>query len=73
MKWSLTEFKFIKQEGYVLSDEEHITRELRQMIKKIRKEFNMCDLKKYSHKKVNLNRFQYNEQVLKEEAFSLKN
>ena len=74
MKWLFTELRFIKQEEYVLSDEEHIFRKLRVMIKNVRKKFDMCDSKKYSHKKVDLDRFQYIEQVLQEEeAFSLKN
>ena len=58
----------------MLSDEEHIFKKLRVMIENVRKKFNMCDLKKYSHKKVDSDRFQYIKQVLqKEEAFSLKN
>ena len=59
MKKSLTEVKFIKQEEYVFFNEDHIFRELKQMMKVIRKRFNLCDSKKYSQKKVNLNRFQY--------------
>jgi len=73
MKKSFTKVKFIKQEEYVLSDEDHILRELRQMTKVIRKRFDLCDSKKYSLKKINLNRFQYIEQVLKERASSSKN
>jgi len=53
MKKSLTEVKFIKQEEYVLSDEDHIFRKLRQITKVIRKRFDLCDLKKYSLKKIN--------------------
>ncbi len=64
MKKSLTEVKFIKQEEYVLLDEDHIFRELRQMTEVIRKRFDLCDSKKYSQKKVNSNWFQYIEQVL---------
>jgi len=59
MKKSLTEVKFIKQEEYVLLDEDHIFRELRQMTEVIRKRFDLCDSKKYSQRKVNSNRFQY--------------
>jgi len=55
MKKSLTEVKFIKQEEYVLLDEDHIFRELRQMTEVIRERFDLCDLKKYSLKKINLN------------------
>ncbi len=73
MKKSFTEVKFIKQEKYVLFDENHIFRKLKQMIKVIRKRFNLCDSKKYSFKKINSNQFQYIKQVLKEKAFSSKN
>ncbi len=73
MKKSLTEVKFIKQEEYVLSDEDHIFRKLRQMIEVIRKRFDLCDSKKYLLKRINSNRFQYIEQVLKERASSSKN
>ena len=74
MKWSLTKLRFIKQEDYMLLNEEHILKKLRMMIENVRKEFDMYDLKKYSHKKVDLSRFQYIKQVLqKEEAFNLKN
>jgi len=73
MKKSLTEVKFIKQEEYVLLDEDHIFRELRQMTEVIRERFDLCDLKKYSLKKINLNWFQYIKQVLKERASSSKN
>ncbi len=64
MKKSFTEVKFIKQEEYVLLDENHIFRELKQMTEVIRERFDLCDSKKYSRKKINLNRFQYIEQVL---------
>ena len=40
-------FKFIKQEEYVLFNEGYI----------LRKKFDQCDLKKYSHKEVNLKDF----------------
>jgi len=73
MKKSLTKVKFIKQKEYVLSDEDHILRKFRQMTKVIRKRFDLCDLKKYLLKKINLNQFQYIEQVLKERTFSSKN
>ncbi len=73
MKKSLTEVKFIKQEEYVLSDEDHIFRELRQMAEVIRERFDLCDSKKYSLKKINSNRFQYIEQILKERTSSSKN
>ena len=53
MKKSLTEVKIIKQEEYVLSDENHIFRKLKQMTKVIKKRFDLCDSKKYSLKKVN--------------------
>jgi len=65
--------KFIKQEEYVLSNEDYIFRKLRQMTKVIKKRFDLCDLKKYSLKKINSNQFQYIKQVLKERAFSSKN
>ncbi len=55
MKKSFTEVKFIKQEEYVLSDEEHIFREFTQMTKIIRKRFDLCDSKKYSQKKIDSN------------------
>ena len=73
MKKSFTKVKFIKQEEYVLSDEDHIFRELRQMTEVIRERFDLCDSKKYSLRKINFNRFQYIEQVLKERASSSKN
>ncbi len=73
MKKSLTEVKFIKQEEYVLLDENHIFRKLRQMTEVIRKRFDLCDSKKYSQKKVNSNQFQYIEQVLEKQASSSKN
>ncbi len=72
-KKSLTKVKFIKQEEYVLSDEDHILRELRQMTEVIRERFDLCNSKKYSLKKINSNQFQYIEQVLKERASSSKN
>ena len=43
------------------------------MTEVIRERFDLCDSKKYSLKKINLNQFQYIKQVLKERAFSLKN
>ncbi len=55
MKKSLTEVKFIKQEKYVLFDENHIFKEFKQMIKVIKERFNLYDLKKYLLKKINLN------------------
>ncbi len=73
MKKSLTEVKFIKQEEYVLLDEDYIFKELKQMTEVIRERFDLCDLKKYSLKKINSNQFQYIEQVLKEKASSSKN
>jgi len=73
MKKSFTEVKFIKQEEYILFNEDYIFKELRQMIKVIRKRFDLCDSKKYSQKKVNSNRFQYIKQVLEKQAFSSKN
>jgi len=73
MKKLFTEVKFIKQEEYVLFDENHIFRELKQMTKVIRKRFDLCDSKKHSQKKINLNQFQYIEQVLEKWAFSSKN
>ena len=48
----------------MLLNEKHILKELRVMIENVKKKFDMCDFKKYSHKKVDLNRFQYIEQVL---------
>ena len=74
MKWSSTNFKFIKQEEYVLSNESHILRKLKKIIKAIRERFDKCDLKKYSHKKINSKDFQYIDQMQKQdENFSLKN
>jgi len=55
MKKSLMKVKFIKQEEYVLFDEDHIFRELRQMTEVIKERFDLYDLKKYSLKKVNSN------------------
>jgi len=55
MKKSFTEVKFIKQEEYVLFNEDHIFRELRQMTEVIRKRFDLCDSKKYSRKKIDSN------------------
>ena len=68
MKKSFTEVKFIKQEEYVLFDEDHIFRKLRQMTKVIKERFDLYDLKKYSLKKINLNQFQYIKQVLKKKV-----
>jgi len=48
MKKSLTKVKFIKQEEYVLLDENYIFRELRQMTEVIKERFDLCDSKKYS-------------------------
>ena len=73
MKKSLMKVKFIKQEEYVLLDENHIFRELRQMTEVIRERFDLCDSKKYSLKKINSNQFQYIKQVLKERTSSSKN
>ncbi len=73
MKKSFTEDKFIKQEEYVLFDEDHIFRKLRQMTKVIRKRFDLCDSKKYLLKKINSNQFQYIKQVLEKWASSSKN
>ncbi len=73
MKKSLTEVKFIKQEEYVFFDENYIFRKLKQIIKVIKKRFDLYNLKKYSLKKINLNWFQYIKQVLKERTFSSKN
>ncbi len=73
MKKLLTEVKFIKQEEYVLFNENHIFKKLKQMTEVIRERFDLCDSKKYSQKKVNSNWFQYIKQVLKKQAFSLKN
>jgi len=55
MKKSFTEVKFIKQEKYVLLDENYIFRELKQMIEVIKKKFNLCNSKKYLQKKINSN------------------
>ncbi len=73
MKKSFTEVKFTKQEEYILLDEDHIFRKLKQMIKVIRKRFDLCNLKKYSLKKINSNQFQYIKQVLKKWASNSKN
>ncbi len=73
IKKSLTEVKFIKQEEYILLDENHIFRKLKQMIKIIKERFDLCNSKKYSQKKIDLNQFQYIKQVLKKWAFSSKN
>ncbi len=48
MKKLFTEAKFIKQEEYVLFNENHIFKELKQIIKAIRKRFDWCNSKKYS-------------------------
>ncbi len=55
MKKLFTEVKFIKQEKYVLFDENHIFKELKQMTEVIKERFDLCDSKKYSQKKINLN------------------
>ncbi len=59
MKKSFTKVKFIKQEKYVLLNENHIFKELKQMTEIIRERFDLYDSKKYSQKKVNSNQFQY--------------
>ncbi len=73
MKKSFTEVKFIKQEEYVLLNEDHIFREFKQMTEVIRKRFDLCDSNKYLQKKVNSNWFQYIKQVFKKQAFNSKN
>ncbi len=73
MKKLFTEVKFIKQEEYVFFNENHIFKELKQMMKVIRERFDLCDLKKYSQRKINSNWFQYIKQVLEEWASSSKN
>ncbi len=73
MKKLFTEVKFIKQEKYVLLDENHIFRKLKQMTKIIKERFDLYDSKKYSLKKINSNQFQYIKQVLKKKVFNLKN
>jgi len=55
MKKLFTEVKFIKQEEYVFFNENHIFKELKQMMKVIRERFDLCDLKKYSQRKINSN------------------
>ncbi len=57
MKKSFTEVKFIKQEEYILFNENHIFKKLKQMTKVIREKFDLCDSKKYSFKKINSNQF----------------
>ncbi len=55
MKKLFTEVKFIKQEKYVLLDENHIFKELKQMTKVIKERFNLCNSKKYLQKKIDSN------------------
>ena len=44
------------------------------MIKTIKERFDKCDLKKYSHQKINSKDFQYIKQIQKQdESFSSKN
>ncbi len=50
MKKLLTEAKFIKQEKYVLLDENHIFKELRQMTEVIRKKFDLCNSVRDQHR-----------------------
>ena len=59
----------------MLSDEEHIFRELKQKIKHFKKEFNFRDSVKYFTQKINLDRFFYIEKVLQQEEknFNSKN
>ncbi len=57
MKKLFTEVKFIKQEEYVLFDENYIFKELKQMTEVIKERFDLCDSKKYLQKKINLNWF----------------
>jgi hypothetical protein len=73
MKKLFTEVKFIKQEKYVLLNENYIFKEFRQMTEVIKERFDLCDSKKYLQKKINLNWFQYIKQVLEEQASSSKN
>ena len=56
-------------------NEEYVFRELKQKIKRLRKEFNFKDFVKYSTQKINLNKFFYIEKVLQQEEknFSSKN
>ena len=73
-KWLLTSFKFTTTEEYVLSDEEHISRKLKQKVERLRKEFGLRDSVRYSTQKVDLKKFSYIEKILQqEEGFSSKN
>ena len=58
----------------MLLNEEHVSRELKQKVKRLREEFNLRNPVKYSTQKVDLNKFFYIEKILQqEENFSSKN
>ena len=68
------ESKFIKQEEYVLPDEDHILRKLKKRLENVRNAYAHRDPEKFTMLKVNSENFQYIEQVLrKDESFSSKN
>ena len=73
-EWSFTSSKFITTKEYVLSDEGHISRELRQKIERLREEFGLRDPVRYPTQKVDLKKFSYIEKVLQQgEGSSSKN
>ena len=74
MKCSLKSAKFTTKDDYVLLDDEHINRNLRQCVKTLKKRFNKKNFKKNIRQAVDFKQFRYIKQVLqKDEAFSLKN
>ena len=71
----LTEFKFTTTKTYILLNKDYIFRELKQKIKRLKKEFDLKKSARYFTQKVNFNKFLYIEKVLQQEkeSFNSKN
>ena len=67
-------FKFTITKDYMLLDEEHIFRKLKQKIKRLKKKFDLRNSVKYFTQKINFNKFFYIKKILQQKKnFSLKN
>ena len=64
IKCSLKNAKFTTKNDYVLFDDEHINRNLRQCVKALRKRFDKRDFKKNVRQAVDFKQFRYIKQVL---------
>ena len=51
----------------MLSNEDHIFRELKQKIEHLKKEFDLRNFARYSTQKIDLNKFLYIEKILQQE------